>query len=82
MRFHDLRHTHAALLIASGAHPKVIQVRLGHASIRTTLDLYGHLMPGLDDQAVDALEQMIDTDALGLVGLRTRLARRGRPFRA
>lgn len=43
----------------------MIQVRLGHASIRTTLDLYGHLMPGLDDLAVDALEQMIDDLAPG-----------------
>jgi hypothetical protein len=41
--FHDLRHTHAALLIAQGEHPKVIQERLGHASIKTTLDTYGHL---------------------------------------
>ncbi len=56
VRFHDLRHTHVAMLIAEGEHPKVIQARLGHASIRTTLDLYGHLMEGLDEAAAAALE--------------------------
>lgn len=45
--FHDLRHTSAALAIRAGAHPKAIQERLGHASIRTTLDIYGHLFPNV-----------------------------------
>lgn len=45
IRFHDLRHTYTALLIAQGAHAKFIQSQLGHASIQTTLDRYGHLMP-------------------------------------
>ncbi|MBI4280407.1 MAG: site-specific integrase [Armatimonadetes bacterium] len=45
IRFHDLRHTHAGLLIAAGIHPKAIQARLGHASITATLNIYGHLMP-------------------------------------
>jgi len=54
--FHDLRHTHAALLIAQGEHPKVIQERLGHASIKTTLDTYGHLFEGLDEAAADRLD--------------------------
>lgn len=54
--FHDLRHTHAALLIAQGEHPKVIQERLGHASIRTTLDTYGHLFSGLDEAAAERLD--------------------------
>lgn len=56
LRFHELRHTHVAMLIAEGEHPKVIQARLGHASIRTTLDLYGHLMEGLDEAAAAALD--------------------------
>jgi len=43
--FHSTRHTHASLLIAAGVHPKAIQARLGHASITTTLNTYGHLMP-------------------------------------
>jgi integrase len=58
LRFHDLRHTHAALLIAQGVHPKVVQDRLGHASITTTLDTYGHLMTGLDEAAAEALDIM------------------------
>lgn len=45
IRFHDLRHTHASLLIAAGVHPKAIQARMGHASVTTTLNTYGHLMP-------------------------------------
>ncbi len=53
LRFHDLRHTCAALLIAQGAHPKAIQVHLGHSSIQVTMDRYGHLFP-------DALEQLAD----------------------
>jgi integrase len=56
MRFHDLRHTHAAILIAQGEHPKVIQHRLGHSSIKVTLDTYGHLFEGLDEAAADRLD--------------------------
>jgi integrase len=55
----DLRHTHASLLIAQGEHPKVIQERLGHASIKTTLDIYGHLFDGLDEAAADRLEETL-----------------------
>lgn len=56
LRFHDLRHTHAALLIAQGAHPKQVQERLGHGSIRTTFDRYGHLFDGHDAELLDALD--------------------------
>lgn len=56
IRFHDLRHTCAALLIGAGAHPKAIQERLGHKSITMTLDRYGHLLPGLGDVLADALD--------------------------
>jgi integrase len=56
LRFHDLRHTSAALLIAQGAHPKAIMERLGHSSIQVTLDRYGHLFPGLDEALTDGLE--------------------------
>ena len=58
MRFHDLRHSHVALLIAANEHPKVIAQRLGHASIRTTLDNYGHLFDGLDEAAADRLDTL------------------------
>jgi hypothetical protein len=44
-RFHDLRHFHATLLLSGGMNPKVVQERLGHESVKTTLDLYGHVLP-------------------------------------
>ena len=56
MRPHDVRHTHVALLIAAEEDPYVISQRLGHASIRTTYDVYGHLFEGRDRDAADALE--------------------------
>jgi integrase len=66
--FHDLRHSHAALLIAQGEHPKVIQARLGHASIKTTLDTYGHLFDGLDEAAADRLDETWRTsESLGAI---------------
>jgi hypothetical protein len=54
----DLRHTHAALLIAAGEHPKVIESLLGHASISTTLDTYGHLFNGLDEAVADHIDDL------------------------
>src|SRR4029079_3686671 len=56
LRFHDLRHTCASLLIAQGAHPKLIQARLGHSSITITLDSYGHLFPSVEEALADALD--------------------------
>ena len=56
LRFHDLRHTCASLLIAAGAHGKHVQERLGHSSITTTLNLYGHVLPSTEAALVDALE--------------------------
>jgi site-specific recombinase XerD len=55
---HDLRHSQASILFESGVHPKTIQVRLGHASIRTTMDLYGHLYEGVDEAAAQALDAL------------------------
>ena len=57
-RFHDLRHSHAAMLIEQGAHPKLLQTRMGHSSITVTLDVYGHLFPSVEEalaQTLDAL---------------------------
>lgn len=51
VRFHDLRHTHATQLLKEGIHPKVAQERLGHANIAVTLDLYSHVMPGMQEDA-------------------------------
>jgi integrase len=50
IRFHDLRHTHATQLLASGVHPKVAQERLGHSSVGITLDLYSHVLPGMQER--------------------------------
>lgn len=58
LRFHDLRHTCASILIAQGAHPKEIQARLGHASITTTMDRYGHLFPSLGAQLDANLDEI------------------------
>lgn len=55
--FHDLRHTHAAMLIRRNIQPKVISERLGHASIKITMDLYGYLMPGLQDIVAEVFDQ-------------------------
>ena len=55
-RFHDLRHTCGALLIAQGAHPKATQARLGHSSIQVTMDRYGHLFPDALDHLADWLD--------------------------
>ncbi|QAS52843.1 tyrosine-type recombinase/integrase [Halobacillus litoralis] len=51
IRFHDMRHTHATLLLKMGVHPKVVQERLGHSSITVTLDLYSHVMPNIQKEA-------------------------------
>ncbi|WP_310877591.1 site-specific integrase [Priestia megaterium] len=51
IRFHDLRHTSATLLINQGVHPKTISSRLGHANIRTTMDIYGHALQEADQGA-------------------------------
>ena len=57
-RFHDLRHTYAALMVAVGAHPKYLQAQMGHSSIRVTLDLYGHLFPDANRGVLDALDAL------------------------
>jgi len=56
VRFHDLRHTFASLLIAQGASLAYVRDQLGHASIQLTVDTYGHLVPGANRQAVDRLD--------------------------
>ena len=59
LRFHDLRHTHATLLLTSGAPIHVVQARLGHASIQTTVDTHGHVLPASDVEAGRILEQQL-----------------------
>ena len=55
-RIHDLRHTTATLLLLANINPKVVSERLGHTSIKITLDTYSHLLPGMQQSAVTALE--------------------------
>lgn len=59
LTFHELRHTSAAFAIARGAHPLTIKTRLGHASITTTLDRYGHLFPSIDEALADDLDEVL-----------------------
>lgn len=54
--FHGLRHTHATLLLKQGVNPKIVQERLGHSSIKVTMDTYSHVLPDMQQAAVSALE--------------------------
>lgn len=59
IRVHDLRHTHATMLLRSGVHPKVVSERLGHASIAITLDTYSQVLPDSQDAAADAMSAIM-----------------------
>jgi integrase len=59
IRFHDLRHTCATLLLTKGVHPKFVQELLGHATISITLDLYSHVIPAMGDQTRKAMEDVL-----------------------
>ena len=61
-RFHDLRHTHAAICIDRGVNLKDIQVRLAHSSIRVTGDTYAHLLDSVMDRDMDALNAPSDSN--------------------
>ena len=56
VRFHDLRHTFASLLLQQGESPVYVKEQMGHSSIQVTVDQYGHLIPGGNKQAVDQLD--------------------------
>ena len=59
IRFHDLRHTAATLLLSRGVHPKVVSEMLGHSTITLTLDTYSHLVPILHDQAAELMDSIL-----------------------
>ena len=61
VRLHDARHTHASLLLKQSVHPKIVQERLGHASILTTLDLYSHVSPGLQQAAAESFDKLLNS---------------------
>ncbi|MCS3896449.1 integrase [Bradyrhizobium japonicum USDA 38] len=56
LRFHDLRHAHATHLLANGVHPKVASERLGHSRVGITLDLYSHVIPGMQEDAAKTVD--------------------------
>ena len=58
VKFHDLRHTHATLLLQRGVNIKVVAERLGHAKATMTMDVYSHVMPDMQDAAIKALAGM------------------------
>ena len=59
IRFHDLRHSHATLLLKAGVHPKIVSERLGHANIGITLDTYSHVLPGLQERAAEDFDNLV-----------------------
>jgi hypothetical protein len=67
IRFYDLRHTHASLMLRQGIHPKIVSERLGHATVSITLDTYSHVTPGLQEAAALSFEE-------GLTAARAKLS--------
>jgi integrase len=59
IRFHDLRHTCATLLLSRGVHAKLVQELLGHSTIAVTLDTYSHVLPGMGDGLADAMDEAL-----------------------
>ena len=62
MRFHDFRHSAATILLAMKVPVKVIQELLGHSSITTTLNVYGHVLPSMHEEAMDKMEGLFGKD--------------------
>jgi len=59
IRFQDLRHTATTIMLQQNIHPKVVQERLGHSDIRLTLNTYSHVMPGMQEEAVDKIDEVL-----------------------
>jgi integrase len=59
IRLHDLRHSHATHMLAAGVHPKIAQERLGHSSVGVTIDLYSHVLPGMQAEAVSRVDAVL-----------------------
>lgn len=58
MRFHDLRHSTATIMLSMGEHPRVVQERLGHSTIAVTMDVYSHVMPTLQEESAARLDKV------------------------
>ena len=59
VRLHDLRHTHATMLLAAGVHPKIVSERLGHSSVVMTLDTYSHVLPTMQEEVARKLDAIM-----------------------
>jgi integrase len=59
IRLHDLRHTHATAMLSAGVHPKVASERLGHSKVGITLDLYSHVLPGMQEDAAERVDAVL-----------------------
>ena len=59
LRIHDLRHTTATLLLTQGVHPRVVMETLGHSQISLTLDTYSHVLPGLQAEAANRMQEAL-----------------------
>jgi len=62
IRFHDVRHTHATLLLKAGVPIKVVAERLGHASPGFTLNVYQHVLPGMQAEAAETFDELLDDE--------------------
>ena len=60
IRFQDLRHTYATLLLSKEIHPRIVSEQLGHANIGITLDTQSHVLPGMGDAAADAMDEVLE----------------------
>jgi len=63
IRLHDLRHTHGTLWLKAGGHPKVLQERLGHKSLKITMDTYSHALPTMQEGIADVLDAVVYGEA-------------------
>ena len=59
IRFHDLRHTAATLMLQQGTHPKIVQERLGHSDISLTLNTYSHVLPSMQEEAAEKMDEIL-----------------------
>lgn len=59
IRFHDLRHSTATMLLAMGVHPKVVQELLGHNQISMTMDIYSHVLPTMQKEAMGKMDEAL-----------------------